>query len=98
MKLTWGMCLVATMAGAFLWTHPAQAGDDFKVEPGYTSLFNGKDLTGWRLGKDSLDGKSETKNKKWHVTENVIVIDGGGGGDIYTVKDFNTDYNLKLEF
>jgi hypothetical protein len=84
--------------GFFLGTRPTQAGDDFKVEPGYTSLFNGKDLTGWRLGKDLLDGKTESKTKKWHVTDNVIVIDGGGGGDIYTVKDFNTDYNLKLEF
>ena len=99
MKLTWGMCLVPTLAmGFFLGTRPTQAGDDFKVEPGYTSLFNGKDLTGWRLGKDLLDGKTESKTKKWHVTDNVIVIDGGGGGDIYTVKDFNTDYNLKLEF
>src|SRR5262245_57720958 len=76
---------------------PGSAGDD-KVEPGYTRLFNGKDLTGWRLGQPGLDGKTETANKKWHVTDGVIVIDGGGGGDIYTVKDFNKDFHLKLEF
>lgn len=68
------------------------------IEPGYTSLFNGKDLSGWKLGKEILDGQAETKNKKWHVTDGAIVIDGGGGGDIYTVKDFDKDYNLKLEF
>jgi hypothetical protein len=99
MKLTWRLCLgIAWALGFVIWTGPIQAGDDFKVEPGYSSLFNGKDLTGWRLGKDLLDGKTETKNKKWHVTDNVIVIDGGGGGDIYTSQDFNKDYNLKLEF
>jgi hypothetical protein len=72
--------------------------DDFKLEPGYTSLFNGKDLTGWKLGKTILDGKTETANKKWHVTDGAIVIDDGSGGDIYTVQEFNKDFNLKLEF
>jgi hypothetical protein len=72
--------------------------DDFKVEEGYTLLFNGKDLTGWRLGKNKLDGLTETANKKWHVTGDVIVIDGGGGGDIYTVQEFNKNFHLKLEF
>jgi hypothetical protein len=77
---------------------PGEVGDDFKPEAGYTALFNGKDLSGWRLGKEALDGKKETGNKKWHVTDGAIVTEGGGGGDIYTVKDFDKDYNLKLEF
>jgi hypothetical protein len=72
--------------------------DDFKVEEGYTSLFNGKDLTGWRLGKMNLDGQTESPNKKWHVTDGAIVIDGGGAGDLYTVASFNKDFHLKLEF
>lgn len=71
---------------------------EFQAEPGYTVLFNGKDLSGWRAGKDLLDGLTETKNKKWHVSDGAIVIDGGGGGDLYTVKDFDKDFNLKLEF
>lgn len=71
---------------------------DFKVEEGYTSLFNGKDLTGWRQKDVKLDGKTETANKKWHVTDGAIVIDGGGGGDLYTAEDFNKDFTLKLQF
>jgi hypothetical protein len=78
-----------------LWSAIVRAGEDAK---GYTSLFNGKDLTGWRAGKMKLDGKAETANKKWHVTDGAIVIDGGGGGDIYTVEEFNKDFHLKLEF
>ena len=73
-------------------------GQDFKAEPGYTVLFNGKDLAGWKAGKEALDGKTATANKKWHVTDGAIVIDGGGGGDLYTVQEFNKDFNLKLEF
>jgi hypothetical protein len=82
------------------WSSASRAGD-FKVEEGYTSLFNGKDLTGWKLGKTGkviLDGKTETANKKWHVDDGVIVIDGGGGDDIYTTQEFNKNFNLKLEF
>lgn len=75
-----------------------EGADDFKIEESYTSLFNGKDLTGWRLGKTKLDGQTETANKKWHVTDGIIVIDGGGGGDIYTGQEFNKDFHLKLEF
>ncbi len=73
-------------------------GQDFQVEPGYTSLFNEKDLSGWKLGSTNLEGKTETTNKKWHVTDGAIVIDSGGGGNLYTVKEFNKNFNLKLEF
>src|SRR5262245_12551501 len=75
-----------------------RAGDDFKPEPGFTSLFNRKDLTGWRLGKVVLDGKTETQNKRFMVMDGAIVIDGKGGGDLYTTKEFNKDFHLKLEF
>ncbi|PWT77047.1 MAG: DUF1080 domain-containing protein [Proteobacteria bacterium] len=88
------------LAGVALACSDSSAGlaGDPKSEDGYISLFNGKDLTGWRLGGTKLDGKTETKNKKWHVDNETIIIDGGGGGDIYTVKEFNQDFHLKLEF
>ena len=88
------------LAGVVLACPGSSAGlaGDPKLEEGYIHLFNGKDLTGWRLGGTKLDGKTETKNKKWHVENETIIIDGGGGGDIYTVKEFNQDFHLKLEF
>lgn len=76
----------------------SRAADEFKVEEGYTSLFNGKDLTGWRLGKEMLDGKTETANKRFSVVDGAIVIDGKGGGDLYTTREFKKDFHLKLEF
>ena len=53
------------------------AGDDFKPEPGFTSLFNGKDLTGWKTkkGGDSLDGKAEAYGNRFKVAQGKIVID-----------------------
>src|SRR5947209_4347407 len=80
-----------------------------KPEPGYTSLFNGKDLTGWHYRikkgeKEPLDGKTETSDKRFQVADGVIVanpkdVHGKGGiKDIYTNKDFDGNFHLKLEF
>jgi hypothetical protein len=94
--ITWFYrCLILV---ALLGAADIVAAQEFKAEPGYTALFNGKDLTGWRLGKEALDGKTATANKKWHVTDGIIVIEGGGGGDLYTTTDYNKNFHLKLEF
>jgi hypothetical protein len=72
-----------------------------KIEDGYTSLFNGKDLSGWQYKKDILDGKTETADKRFQVVDGVIVAHDIGKFDIkdlYTVKQFDKDFNLKLEF
>jgi hypothetical protein len=83
------------------------AADEFKLEEGYTSLFNGKDLNGWKYpgtkGK-ALDGQTETPDKRIEVRDGVILVnekdkDGKGGiKDLYTVQEFNKDFHLKLEF
>ena len=52
------------------------AADDFKLEPGFTLLFNGKDLSGWKLkGGDSLEGKTESPTKRFVVIDGNLVID-----------------------
>jgi hypothetical protein len=90
--------LAAAAFAALTLTDGSLAADSFKPEEGYQSLFNGKDLTGWRMGKDVLDGKTETPNKRFSVVDGAIVIDGKGGGDLFTVQEFNKDFHLKLEF
>jgi len=37
---------------------PLARADDFTLEPGYLSLFNGKDLTGWGYKTNNFDGKN----------------------------------------
>jgi len=92
---------------AFTWA--ATAADDFKLEEGYTSLFNGKDLTGWKYGDvppkkkpptEILDGKIESSDKRFEVKEGFIVANIGKGPNmaIYTAKEFNKDFNFKVEF
>src|SRR5262245_45797821 len=67
------LCVVCVGLGS------AEQSDDFKLEPGYTALFNGKDLTGWRYGKETLEGKNETSDKRFFVKDSIIVADEGKG-------------------
>lgn len=87
------LCLFATV----------HAADDFKVEPGFTPLFNGKDLSGWKeRGGAALDGKAETAKPagRFKVADNAIVIDAKakGGAFIDSVKTFEKDVHLIFEF
>jgi hypothetical protein len=97
-----GLALVAVLCGVgMLAAELAFAQDAFKPEEGYVLLFNGKDLTGWRYAgvKDSLDGKSETPDKRFTVENGAIVANEGKGiKDLYTIREFDKDFNLKLEF
>lgn len=81
---------------------PAGAADDFKPEEGFTLLFNGKDLTGWktRKGGESLDGKTEAAKNRFKVTDGVLVIDAKVKGDVTldTAKTFAKDVHIKFDF
>jgi hypothetical protein len=76
-------------------------------EDGYVSLFDGKDLTGWRYpGKKgaSMDGKTKTPDGRIEVKDKTILVHAkdakgkGGIKDLYTEKSFDKDFHLKLEF
>ena len=73
-----------------------------KLDPGFTSFFNGKDLTGWKLraGGASLDGKTETDKKRFQVVDGDLVIDGKSRGNVVidTQKAFSGDVHVKFEF
>jgi hypothetical protein len=65
----------------------------------WTVLFNGKDLSGWRYGKEDLTGKTETADKRFVVRDGVIVAEPGNGiRDLYTNRPFDAEFHLKLEF
>jgi len=93
-------CITLLLTGCVLL--PAQAADDFKLEDGFTALFNGKDLDGWRLvkGKESLAGKTETATKRFVVGESTLSVDGKVKGDITieTEKQFDKDAHIKFDF
>lgn len=81
------------------WVEAADA--DFKLEPGFTLLLNGKDLTGWKTkkGGESLDGKDEAYGKRFVVKDGKLVIDPAVKGDVIieTAKQFK-DVHIKFDF
>ncbi len=92
------VALVLILGLSFFAQQPVRS-DDAKLEPGFVSLFNGKDLTGWRYYKENLEGKTSSADGRFTVVDGIIVANEGKGiKDLYTVKDFAKDFQLKLEF
>lgn len=83
--------------------------DDFKPEEGFTSLFNGKDLTGWGFrNKKTLketanfDGKTASSDGRYVAKNGRLIVttppEGRRVQQIWTTAEFPTDFVLKLEF
>jgi lysophospholipase L1-like esterase len=77
--------------------------DDFVPEPGFTSLFNGRDLTGWHYAEGpALDGKADSGDGRYIVRNGRLVVTVSHAGQTYkklwTTRQFPGDFVLKLEF
>jgi hypothetical protein len=57
---------------------------------GFVALFNGKDLTGWRVNEGG-------NLKRWGAEDGLLFTKGGGGGWLMTEKEYG-DFELRLEF
>jgi hypothetical protein len=98
---------IASIFTAFVATAPA---DDFTPDPGFISLYNGKDLTGWGYrDKDqkvleSFDGKPEASDGRYSANGEILVVhphDPARGPrlrQMWTAQLFPKNFILKLEF
>src|SRR5688572_8632920 len=77
--------LWATLAGVTLFAAAASAQPD----AGFTPLFDGKTLNGWKLMGKTGEG--------YGVKDGVIYCARGGGGNLYTEKEYG-DFILRFEF
>ena len=61
---------------------------------GWTSLFNGKDLTGWKfcIGEEGVDNDGT-----FTVEDGILICSGKPSGYMYTEKSY-ADYTLQFEF
>jgi hypothetical protein len=91
MRKCLGIALASLLAAL---THAAFAGDG-------GSLFNGKDLDGWKTKEgEKLTGKTEAYGGRFKVADGALVIDPKVKGDkyIYTTREFTKDVVLSFEF
>ncbi len=86
------------------------AADSFKPEPGFVSLFNGKDLSGWcyRGGArgdeavaTALEGKKAAPDNRFSAQGGVLTVhprDPRLVQKLWTTQEFPKDFVLRLEF
>ena len=88
------MRLVTAIGAVVVWTASAQAGG---IPSGFTSIFNGKDLSGWHVSQTNHHGTTPD----WHVETGVIVGSQnppGKGGILLTDRKYrNFEVTLELK-
>lgn len=67
-----------------------------KPDPGFTSLFNGKDLTGWTYGRRAT-GVENKSGKGYQIENGVLFSTKEDGGNLYTEKEYG-DFVFRFEF
>ena len=97
--------LIATLSLLVFAGATSGLAEDFKPEPGFLSLLNGKDLTGWGYKPDEkFDGKTESSDGRYTAKDGMIVVndfDAAKGPhlrQLYTTQQFPKNFILKLEF
>jgi hypothetical protein len=63
-------------------------------DEGFTDLFNGKDLTGW---KTILHNGKPDEGKTFQVNEGIMVVSGSPNGYVYTDKSFK-NYIIRYDW
>lgn len=81
------MFTIATVF-ALVCSGPVLAGENNSPPEGFTALFNGKNLDGW---------KATGNAKVWGAENGLLYVKGGGGGWLMTEKEYD-DFELMLEF
>ncbi|MCA9174449.1 MAG: DUF1080 domain-containing protein [Planctomycetales bacterium] len=83
--------------------------DSFTPDPGFTSLFNGKDLTGWGFrekktlaAQANFDGKVSSDDGRYVAKNGRLIVttppEGRRIQQLWTTSEFARDFTLKLQF
>src|SRR5262245_44715354 len=82
----------------FLETDP----DNFTPEPGFISLFNGRDLTGWGYRTNNFDGQTVSSEGRYVAKNGRLIVttppEGRKIAQLWTTREFPKNFILKLEF
>ena len=94
--LTTALLATLTFAANAPASAKAAAGrQDTKDEEGFTSLFNGKDLSGWIYGKRA--GGENKSGAGYQVADGSLFCTVKDGGNLYTEKEYG-DFVFRFEF
>lgn len=83
--------------------------DKFQAEPGFESLFNGRDLTGWGFRdaktmekQEDFGGKTKSSDGRYVAKHGRLIVttppEGRKVAQLWTTREFPKNFVLKLEF
>jgi hypothetical protein len=78
--------------------------DDFKLEDGFVSLFNGTNLDGWGYSPaEKFDGKTEASDGRYTARDGMLVVNPPKEGgqrlrQLWTAQQFPKNFELRLQF
>ena len=76
--------------------------DAFQIEPGFRSLFNGYDLTGWGFKTNRLDGLTSSITGRYVAKNGRLIVttppEYRRFQQLWTTESFGTDFILRLDF
>lgn len=76
--------------------------DDFTPEPGFVSLFNGRDLTGWGYRTNHFDGRTSSSEGRYVAKNGRLIVttppEGSRIAQLWTTQKFPKNFTMKLEF
>jgi lysophospholipase L1-like esterase len=76
--------------------------ESFTPEPGFVSLFNGRDLTGWGFRTNNFDGKTVSHDGRYLAKNGRLIVttppEGRRIQQLWTTREFPKNFTLKLEF
>jgi hypothetical protein len=76
--------------------------DNFTPEPGFVSLFNGRDLTGWGYKTNNFDGQMTSSEGRYVAKNGRLIVttppEGRKIAQLWTTQQFPKNFVLKLEF
>ncbi len=76
--------------------------DPFTPEPGFISLFNGRDLTGWGYRTNNFDGQTTSSEGRYVAKNGRLIVttpsEGRKIAQLWTTQQFPKNFTLKLEF
>jgi Domain of Unknown Function (DUF1080) len=89
MRLVLTIGFVAALAAA-AWADDAKKSDAAANSDGFVQLFNGKDMTGWKMHPDD-------KDSKWEVVDGALTASGKKASHLFSDRGDYTDFVYRME-
>ena len=83
-------CGFAAALAVTAWAHDIKKADAAAASEGFVQLFNGKDMTGWKMHPDN-------KDSVWEVVDGALTATGKKASHLFSERGDYTDFVYRME-